>query len=116
MAKLIDSIKLKESAQHLESVLMQYPDSDDVMALLRALRPLLELAKDGRISTPIESSRQIPGAYQLSDGAYVPYSNPSVGNAYAAFVVEMKGGLSKEEQELRTRIGELRKSQGNGHQ
>lgn len=108
MSQPIDPVKLKASAEHLEWVLMAYPSSNDVLTLLCALQPLLELAKDGKISTPIGSSKLIPYAHQFSDGAYVPYSNPNVGNAYAAFVVEMKGGLSKEEQQLRTRIGELR--------
>ena len=94
----IDPQKLKAAAEHLEWVLMQYPDSEDVQAMLRGLLPLIEDAKAGRIKVPIE---RIPFAYNFADGLYVPYKNPSVGGAYADFATEMEGGLSAEEEMLR---------------
>ena len=41
MTQIIDPIKLKAAAEHLEWVLQQYPDSEDVQSLLQALQPLM---------------------------------------------------------------------------
>lgn len=97
----IDPQKLKAAAEHLEWVLMQYPDSEDVQAMLRGLLPLIEDAKAGRIKQPVE---HIPFAYNFADGLYVPYRDPSVDGAYARFASEMRGGETEQERLLLARI------------
>jgi len=103
MTQQIDPAKLRASAEHLEGVLNEYPDSDDVQSLLGALRPLLDDAKAGRISQPIDSV-SVPGAYNFGDGLYVPYRSPDVGEAYAQFTTELAGGLSEQERRILARM------------
>lgn len=91
MTQTIDPIKLKAAAEHLEWVLRQYPKNEHIQALLEGLLPLIEEAKAQRIS---ESLDRIPFAYNFADGAYVPYKNPNVGDAYADFATQMAGGVS----------------------
>lgn len=91
MTQTIDPIKLKAAAEHLEWVLEQYPKSEDVQALLQSLRPIIEAAKSKAILSPAD---RIPGAYNFADGIYIPYKNPNLGNAYARFSIEIKGGLT----------------------
>ena len=115
MSQTIDPIKLKATAEHLEWVLKQYPDSDDVQSLLRSLGPLITDAKASRVLTPVDSV-DIPGAWNFSDGRYIPYKNPSVDTAYVAFSTEMGGGLSEGEKELNARIDAMRKVMDEGQQ
>lgn len=96
MTQSIDPIKLKAAAEHLEWVLEHYPASEDVQGLYRALSPLIEAAKACEI-TNIMGRMEIPGAWNFSDGRYVPYQNPSVDSAYADFATEMRGGRTDEE-------------------
>lgn len=77
MSQAIDPLRLKAAAEHLEWVLHQYPDSEEVQGLLRALTPLIEDAKAGRIEAPIDSGK-VAGAYQNADGVYTQYRDPSV--------------------------------------
>ena len=76
MTQAIDPVKLKVSAERLELVLKQYPDSEDVQSLLRALTPLIGDAKAGRVVEPVDSMK-IPGAWNFGDGRYIPYEDPS---------------------------------------
>lgn len=99
----VDQVKLKAAAEHLERVLKQHPGSDDVQSLLRALTPLIEDAKSGRISASVDRTG-LPGAWHFGDGRYTTYENPSVDRAYSNFANEMGGGLSEEEKE---RIADL---------
>jgi hypothetical protein len=109
MSHAIDSVKLKTAAEHLEWVLHQYPDNDDVQGLYRALRPLIEDAKAERIFEPV-GRMDIPGAYNNADGRYVPYKHPDVGDAYANFVIEMAGGLTEQDKQRIARIEAIRKA------
>lgn len=112
MNQTIDPIKLKAAAEHLEWVLKQYPDNEDVQALLSGLTPLIEDAKASRVLQPLE---RIPFEYNFSDGVYIPYKHPSVGAAYAAFAIEMGGGLTEEDEQRIARmqaIREARKAEG----
>lgn len=97
MTQTIDPIKLKAAAEHLERVLKQYPDSDDVQSLLHSLTPLIENAKAGKIQ---EARDWIPGSWNFSDGRYIPYQNPSVDSAFSDFAIEMRGGWTEEERQL----------------
>jgi len=101
MTQTIDPIKLKAAAEHLEWMLKQHPDSDDVQSLLHSLIPLIEDAKAGKIREPRD---RIPGAYNNADGRYIPYKNPDVGDAYARFVIEMGGGLTEQDRHRLARI------------
>ncbi|HET6433828.1 hypothetical protein [Dyella sp.] len=99
MTQTIDPIKLKAAAEHLEWVLQQYPESEEVQGLLRALSPLIEDAKAQRVLEPIER-RKVPGAYNFGDGVYIPYQDPSVDEAYVAFSIEIRGGLTEQEKRI----------------
>ena len=99
MTQAIDPIKLKASAEHLEWVLKQYPDSEDVQSLLRSLTPMIEAAKTETILAATDRM-DIPGAWNFSDGRYIPYQNPNVDSAYCDFATEMRGGRTEEERQL----------------
>lgn len=103
MTQTIDQARLKAAAEHLEWVLRQYPDEPVVQGLLESLLPLIEDAKAGRIWEPVERG-DIPGSYNFSDGAYIPYKSPSVDDAYTKFRAEMRGGLTEQERRI---IGRL---------
>ncbi len=66
--------------------------------------PLLEDAKAGRITEPMD---RIPCAYNFADGMYVPYRTPDVGDAYARFSVEMEGGLTERDKQRQARMQAL---------
>jgi hypothetical protein len=113
MTQQIDPARLRAAAEHLEWVLNQYPGSDDVQSLLRALRPLLEDAKAGQITQPVERN-DVPGAYNFGNGRYSPYKQPSVDDAFVAFRVELRGGLSEQERRIIAKYDAMRAgSEGN---
>ena len=101
MTQAIDPIKLKAAAEHLEWVLRQYPESEEVQSMLQGLLPLIEDAKSGKIKEPIE---RVPFGYRFSEGAFRPYKDPDVGHAYAVFATEMEGGLSDAGREIEAYI------------
>jgi hypothetical protein len=109
MIQSIDPVKLKASAENLEWVLKQYPDSEDVQSLLRSLTPLIEDAKAGRVSEPVDGTK-IPGSWNFGDGRYIPYKNPSIGGAYADFVIEMEGGLTEQDKRRLARMDAMRQT------
>lgn len=108
MTQAIDPIKLKAAAERLEWVLKQYPQSDDVQSLLYWLTPLIEDAKAEKIKETTDMM-DVPGAWNFSDGRYIPYQSPSVDEAYCEFVAEMRGGRSPEEKQLIARMEAFRK-------
>jgi hypothetical protein len=107
MTQTIDPAKLRAAAEHLEWVLDQYPDNDDVQSLLRALRPLLEDAKAGRITQPIDS-HNVPAAYSVGEGRYAPFRHPNVGQAYVSFGVALRGGYTEQEHRILAKIEAMR--------
>jgi hypothetical protein len=113
VTQTIDPIKLKAAAEHLEWVLMQYPDSDDVQSLLRALTLLIDDAKAGRVIAPVDRM-DIPGAWNFGDGRYIPYANPSVDNAYSDFSIELRGGLSEQDKQRIARMDAMRNTMQKG--
>lgn len=106
MHQTIDPIKLKAAAEHVEWVLQQYPTSEDVQDLLLALTPLIVEATACRIEHPVDSA-QVPGAYNFGDGRYVPFRDPSIDEAYTRFRVELRGGLTRREEERHARMQRL---------
>jgi len=115
MAQTINPAKLKAAAEHLEWVLQQYPGSEEVQSLLRSLAPLMEDAKAGRVLETIDDIK-IPGAYNFSEGRYIPYAHPSINSAYTDFAAEMRGGWTQEETQLIARLEAIRsKLNGPGH-
>ncbi|WP_147455573.1 hypothetical protein [Solilutibacter pythonis] len=108
MTKTINPERLKAAAEHLEWVLRQYPGIKDIQELLQSLSPLIKDAKAGRVSLPIER-QDVPGAYSFSDGAFIPYSNPSVGSAYTEFRIELRGGLTDKEKKNIEQLEEMRR-------
>lgn len=98
MSESVEPIKLRAAAEHLEWVLNQYPDSDDLQSLLRALAPLMEDVKAGRVVASVVSA-DVPGSWNFGDGRYMSYENPNVDAAYSAFADEMGGGRSDEQNE-----------------
>jgi hypothetical protein len=115
MTQAIDPIKLKAAAEHLEWVLKQYPDSDDVQSLLLSLTPLIEDAKAGSV-VALMDRWDIPGAWNFGDGFYIPYANPNVDNAYVDFSVELRGGLTEQDKQRIARMDVMRKSMNEGPQ
>jgi hypothetical protein len=97
----IDVLELQAAAEHLEWVLRQYPDSEDVQSLLNGLLPLIEDAKAGRVSAPVGS---IPFAYSFADGSYISYREPDVESAYYEFAAQMRGGRSEQEKNIMAQI------------
>lgn len=115
MNQAIDPVKLKAAAEHLEWVLKQYSDSEDVQSLLRSLTPMIEDAKAGRVLEPVDSMK-IPGAWNFGDGRYIPYDNPSVDEAYVDFSVAMRGGLTEQDEQRIARMDAMRKAMMQGQQ
>lgn len=115
MAQTVDSAKLKAAAEHLEWVLKQYPDSDDVQGLLHSLTPLIEDAKAGRVQVPIER-RDVPGAWNFGDGRYIPFKDPNVDDAYVEFSVELRGGRTEQDIQRIARMDAMRKAMAKGSQ
>lgn len=107
MTQTIDAVRLKEAAEHLDWVLRQYPDNDDVQALLQALSPLIEDARQGRVLVPV-SRTDIPGTWNFGDGRYMPYKHPNVNSAFSRFIIEMGGGLSDDLREIAARLDAIR--------
>ncbi len=99
MTQTIDPIKLKAAAEHLEWVLKQYPENEEVRGSLLSLTPLIEHAKTGRISEPCDRD-DIPGAYNFGDGLYRPNVHPNIDDAYTIFRIEMRGGLTAQEKRI----------------
>ncbi|WP_431110195.1 hypothetical protein [Variovorax paradoxus] len=114
MTQAIDPVKLKAAAEHLEWVLQQYPGVSDVSHLYDALRPLIEDAKNGRVSRPIDR-QEMPCRYLKSEGVYRPYENPDVEGAYVCFSIEMEGGLTEEDREINSIIEGIRKATKRDH-
>ena len=111
MTQQINPEKLKAAAEHLEWVCQQYPDNEDVQGLYRGLQTMIEDAKAGKITEPVE---RVPFWYQHADGVYVPYSEPSVGGAYARFTDEMRGGRTEAEKQIDEYIAQLMQSKAGG--
>lgn len=109
MAQTIDPMRLKAAAEHLEWVLQQYPDNDDVQGMLSALRPLIEDAKHGRVLTPLEF-QSVPCSWNFADGRYIPYRNPNVDNAYCDFATELEGGLTERDRLRIARLDAVRRA------
>ncbi|MCP1376346.1 hypothetical protein [Dyella lutea] len=107
MTQAIDPAKLKEAAEHLDWVLRQYPDNDDVQALLQALSPLIEDALQGRVLAPVIRT-DIPGTWNFGDGRYMAYRRPSVNGAYSRFITEMGGGFSEDMKDIVRRLDSAR--------
>ena len=115
MMRVINPIKLKTVAEHLEWVLKKYPENDDVQNLLRALTPMIEDAKAARIVEPVDMM-DVPGAWNFSDGRYIPYKDPNVDNAYVEFSIEVRGGLTEQDRQRIQRIDAMRRDMANGVQ
>lgn len=109
--RMINKEELKAAAENLEWVLRQYPDSGPVQEMLVGLGPLIEAAKAGEIVTPLDST---PFSYDFSDGAYIPYKDPNVGEAYAKFSIEIQGGLTNQDKQRLEKMSKLRKLRKHG--
>ena len=107
MTQAIDPIKLKAAAEHLEWVLKQYPDSEDVQGLMHGLLPLIKDAKEGKVRESVDRM-DVPYAYRFSDGDFATYENPSIEHAYYEFSAEMRGGRDEREKQLIAKVGAMR--------
>lgn len=97
MMQPINPAKLKAAAEHLEWVLMQYPESDEARGMLHGLLPLINAATEEKISQPLE---HIPFEFSFADGLYRPYVDPNIEDAYVTFKIELRGGLTESEKIL----------------
>lgn len=85
----MDLEKIKKSACHLEVLLNKCASNDrDAASLLRVLNPLINQAKLGSISEPLEW-RDIPGAYFFMEGNLIKYRD--LEDAFADFRIEITG-------------------------
>jgi hypothetical protein len=109
MTHAIDPTNLKAMAEHLEWVLQQYPGVSDIGHLYDALRPLIEDAKNGRVSRPM-NRQEMPCRHLKSESVYQPYENPDVEGAYVCFSIEMEGGLMEGNREISSIIEGIRKT------
>lgn len=109
MPRTIDPVKLKAVAEQLEWVLRQYPDSVDVQALSHSLGPLIDAAKAGLITEPIDSGR-VPGTYNNAEGVYIPFAGPSVEDAYGDFKDELGGGSTEQDRKRYAEMEAFRQS------
>lgn len=94
--RTIDKARLKAAAEHLEWVLLQYPDSAILQGLLRSLGPLIDAAKAGTMESVV-GMNDVPGAYNFGDRLYSQFTQPNVENAYTQFRVEIRGGHTEQE-------------------
>lgn len=115
MAQTINPIRLKAAAEHLEWVLAHYPDVEVVQDLRHSLSSLIDDAKAQKISDPVDGMR-VPGAYNFGDGRYIPYKEPSVGDAYARFIIELEGGLTERDKLRLARIDAMQQAMITGGQ
>jgi len=109
MPRTIDPAKLMVAAGQLEWVLRQYPESVDVQALSHSLGPLIDAAKAGLITEFVEG-REVPGSYNFADGLYVPSKDPDVEEAYVRFRVELRGGLTEQDEKRHAEMEAFRQS------
>lgn len=107
--RTIDKARLKAAAEHLEWVLLQYPDSAIVRSLHRSLSPLIDAAKANAIESIVEMN-DVPGAYNFGDRLYSQFSEPDVDDAYVQFCVELEGGLTDQENRQIAEMEDYRKS------
>ncbi|GAA6142319.1 hypothetical protein [Hydrogenophaga sp. 5NK40-0174] len=117
MTQKIDPVKLKAAAEHLEWVCQQYPDVDKVQGLYKALLPMIEDAKAGRVTRPLPDRQSMPGRWAVSaEGEYREFRDPNVEGAYVDFGIEMCGGLNEEEQQIIGRMAAMAAQMEKGRQ
>lgn len=109
MKKSIDIVKLKECAEHLEWSLIQYPHIAEVQGLLRSMRPLIDQAKNEKVTEPLER-QNIPSRYDLAEGAFIPYKDPNIDKAYVSFLTELTGGLTEQDKLRIARMEAMREA------
>jgi hypothetical protein len=111
MTQIINAVKLKAAAEHLEWVLNQYPNEPAVYNMLIGLLPLIEDAKAGKILVPVTDEQNIPFRWAVSaEGLYRDYKDPNIERAYVTFAIEMEGGLTEADKHRLARIEEIQKS------
>jgi hypothetical protein len=89
---MMDINKLEQCAIELEKTLDIYSNRDEEAAALQAdLKPLFELIREKKITTPMEWG-EIPGRYRLTESGLQQY--PEIENSFAAFSIELNGGAS----------------------
>lgn len=112
MTNKIDPIKLKAAAEHLEWVCQQYPNEEKVQGLYKALQPVIAEAKAEGISMPLAGDDQLPFFWAVSaEGLFDQFSSPSVGDAYVQLAIQLRGGLTEQEQRINARIAAMRARQ-----
>ena len=113
MTQQIDPVKLKAAAEHLEWVCQQYPNDEKVQGLYRGLLPMIEDAKAGLVTEPVE--KFVPFSWAVSaEGVYRDYKNPNVEGAYVKFSIEMEGGLSDAGKRIIAKIEAMNKAAAEG--
>lgn len=86
----MNTTKLRNTALHLQDKLEEYSKLDpEVTALYSDLKPLLELAKAGNLSEPIQVGA-LPGSYRFTEKNLQQYGE--LEDAYADFSIEVTGG------------------------
>lgn len=99
----MNQMLLAKSAKKLEELLLRYTSVDaGVSELFDALSGLIDDARGGRITAPVEW-RNVPGRYNFTEGGLQKY--PDLETAYAEFKIEVTGGESPVLRKLRSSEG-----------
>ncbi|MDR6991651.1 hypothetical protein [Luteimonas sp. 3794] len=105
MTKAIDTIKLSAAAEHLERALHLHENDPAARALLVELDDVLLAAEAGQISKPLDG---VPCERAFAEGVFTHLTNPSIDEAYVAFAIELKGGLSEEDRRDLEKLEQMR--------
>lgn len=89
MVNFVDQTAIAHAAENLSALLDRYAsESSEAQQLRRELLPLLELARDAKISSPL-SWADIPGAYLFTEGTLAKYRD--LEDALAKFKLQITG-------------------------
>ena len=89
MGVIFEVERLKQEAQALRDILLQYKDQEpEAESCLRLLNPLIQQVLDGKITAPIPSD-DIPCSYSFSEGTLRPVRG--MHSTYANFAVHIRG-------------------------
>ncbi|WP_061301569.1 hypothetical protein [Janthinobacterium agaricidamnosum] len=98
----MDQALLKTCASELDQLLARYGQTDaEAASLHRSLGSLIGQALAGTLAAPLEWG-EIPGGYYFTEGTLRQFSD--LERAYAAFKIELTGGVSPVLRDLRAKM------------
>lgn len=89
MGVIFEVERLKQEAQALRDILLQYKDQEpEAKSCLRLLNPLIQQVLDGKITVPVPNN-DVPCSYSFTEGTLRPI--PGMLSAYAEFAEHING-------------------------